>query len=232
MGRMLLMLGLVATSLATRAANAEVVPPPAAPRARWACTLAPPSGELRPDAIQRTIRRSSGGFRGCYARGLQKNPSLHGTVYFSFVIGRSGGVGFAANSGSDLPDAAVIDCVIEQVTRLSFPAPEGGALTVSYGFHFMPSRVELVRAAIARQHGRLAQCARPGVEERLDVRLVIAADGSVARVRATSSAGESSVSACVENMLAVFRLPEDVTGWSDASPVEVDYALTTFGPPG
>jgi len=55
-----------------------------------------------------------------------------------FVIGRDGTVSNVANSGSDLPDAKVVACVASQFERMTFPAPEGGIVTVSYPLVFTP----------------------------------------------------------------------------------------------
>jgi hypothetical protein len=83
------------------------------------------------------VRQNFGRFRGCYETALRGNPSLQGRVSVSFSIGRDGSVGSASASG-DLPDGGVMSCVAKQFYGLSFPAPEGGIVTVTYPIMFTP----------------------------------------------------------------------------------------------
>jgi hypothetical protein len=96
------------------------------------------TGRLPPETIQRAIRGRFGAFRACYEAGLKNNPSLTGTVRVSFVIGRDGSVSSVANAGSNLPDGGVVSCVVGRFGGLSFPAPEGGIVTVTYPIIFSP----------------------------------------------------------------------------------------------
>lgn len=97
------------------------------------------SGRLPPELIQRVVRQNYGRFRACYENGLRTNPNLTGRVTARFIIGRDGGVSNAANGGSDLPDSGVVSCVVSAFYGLSFPAPEGGIVTVSYPLMLSPS---------------------------------------------------------------------------------------------
>ncbi|MGC4094782.1 MAG: AgmX/PglI C-terminal domain-containing protein [Polyangiaceae bacterium] len=80
------------------------------------------SGRLPPEVIQRVVRQNFGRFRACYSMGLTRNPNLEGRVSARFVIGRDGAVSSVANGGSDLPDSAVVSCVISSVLRAQLPA--------------------------------------------------------------------------------------------------------------
>ena len=104
------------------------------PRVRMGATTV--SGRLPPEVIQRIVRQNYGRFRACYERGLRRNPNLQGRVAIRFVIGRDGSVVSAANGGSDIPDAEVIQCVARSFQGLSFPQPEGGIVTVFYPIVF------------------------------------------------------------------------------------------------
>jgi hypothetical protein len=94
------------------------------------------SGRLPPESIQRIVRQNFGRYRACYEAGLRKDPGLAGRVVVHFVIGRDGTVGAVSNGGSDLPDAAVIACILRGFSGLSFPQPEGGIVTVTYPIVF------------------------------------------------------------------------------------------------
>jgi hypothetical protein len=96
------------------------------------------SGRIPPEVIQRVVRQSFGRFRGCYEAGLRNNPSLQGRVAVSFIIGRDGAVSGAQNGGSDLADSNVVSCVVRSFYGLSFPAPEGGVVRVTYPIMFSP----------------------------------------------------------------------------------------------
>jgi hypothetical protein len=107
-----------------------------APKVRMGATTV--SGRLPPEVIQRIVRQNYGRFRMCYEQGLARNPNLEGRVSVRFVIGRDGSVSNVANGGSDLPDSAVVSCVISAYYGLSFPQPEGGIVTVVYPIMFAP----------------------------------------------------------------------------------------------
>jgi len=96
------------------------------------------SGRLPPEVVQRIVRQNYGRFRMCYENGLNRNPNLTGRVTARFVIGREGSVTNAQNGGSDLPDSAVVSCVVSAFYGLSFPTPENGIVTVSYPIMFSP----------------------------------------------------------------------------------------------
>jgi hypothetical protein len=96
------------------------------------------NGRIPREVIQRIVRQNYGRFRLCYENGLRTNPSLQGRVAVRFVIGRDGAVSNVSNGDSDLPDAAVVRCVIQAYYGLSFPEPEGGIVSVVYPIMFSP----------------------------------------------------------------------------------------------
>jgi hypothetical protein len=96
-------------------------------------------GRIEPAAVQNVVRASFGRLRQCYDDGLRRNCDLRGRVVTKFVIARDGSVATVADAGSDLPDAAVVDCVLREFGPLRFPAPDGGPVTVVYPIHFSPS---------------------------------------------------------------------------------------------
>jgi len=109
---------------------------PTAPRVIIGSTIV--NGRLPSEVIQRIVRQNYGRFRLCYENGLRGNPSLQGRVSVRFVIGRDGSVSNVSNSGSDMPDQAVTQCVVRSYYGLSFPEPENGIVTVVYPIVFTP----------------------------------------------------------------------------------------------
>lgn len=91
-----------------------------------------------PDTIQRVIRASYARLRGCYEKGLAHNRGLVGTVTVSFIINTDGTVRDARDDASTLPDPHVVQCVVEGFNRLTYPALDGGYLTVVYPIVFSP----------------------------------------------------------------------------------------------
>jgi hypothetical protein len=95
-------------------------------------------GRLPPEVIRRIVRQNTARFRKCYEAGLAKDASLKGKVVARFVIGKDGSVANVTDGGSDLADGAVKKCVLQAFRALSFPAPEGGVVTVTYPLDFTP----------------------------------------------------------------------------------------------
>ncbi|WP_437634017.1 AgmX/PglI C-terminal domain-containing protein [Sorangium sp. So ce854] len=108
----------------------------ASPSVRMGATQV--TGRLPPEVIQRVVRQGYGRFRLCYERGLQRNAALQGRVAVRFTIDRSGAVASARDGGSDLPDAAVVSCVIRAFHGLTFPAPADGTVDVVYPLLLAP----------------------------------------------------------------------------------------------
>lgn len=96
------------------------------------------NGRLAPEVIQRIVRQNFGRFRLCYENGLRSNPGLTGRIATRFVIDRTGAVSMSQDAGSDMPDQAVVGCVVRSFSSLSFPSPEGGVATVTYPITFSP----------------------------------------------------------------------------------------------
>ncbi len=108
------------------------------PKAKWPreADVRANGGHLPAEVIQRTVRQNFGRFRACYESGLRTNPLLRGRVTTRFIIDRTGAVGLTADGGSDIGDASVISCVVRSFGSLSFAAPEGGTVTVTYPLVF------------------------------------------------------------------------------------------------
>ncbi len=96
------------------------------------------NGRLAAEVIQRVVRLNDGRYRACYENALRTDPGLQGRVTVKFMIDRNGGVAFAADGGSDIPDEGVRRCVVSSFLSLSFPAPDSGSVTVVYPIVFSP----------------------------------------------------------------------------------------------
>jgi outer membrane biosynthesis protein TonB len=96
-------------------------------------------GQMPAELITRVIRQSFGRFRLCYEQGMRVAPELQGRVEVEFTIEPDGAVSGVADAGSNLPDPAVVSCVVKAFSMLSFPAPpRGKAVSVIYPISFAP----------------------------------------------------------------------------------------------
>ena len=72
-----------------------------------------------------------------FASPYQRDFTMIGTVARGFK-GDPAAVAMTADGGSDIPDSAVVQCVVRGFGNLSFPQPEGGMVTVVYPIMFNP----------------------------------------------------------------------------------------------
>jgi len=110
---------------------------PAGPRIRLGAMVV--SRGLPPEVVSRITRQNFGRFRLAYERGLKRDPTLEGEVIVRFTIGPDGAVVQAADDGSTLADSAVVLDVVQSFSALAYPAPTGGAVTVTLPLRFAPS---------------------------------------------------------------------------------------------
>lgn len=97
------------------------------------------SGRLPAETIRKIVRASFGEYRKCYEAGLTNNSKLEGEVRLRFVIARTGKVSTTAVAPeSTMPDESVSACVKEAFSKLVFPEPEGGIVSVTYPIRFSP----------------------------------------------------------------------------------------------
>jgi hypothetical protein len=97
------------------------------------------NGRLPAETIRKVVRANFGEFRKCYEAGLSNNPKLEGEVRMRFVIARTGKVSATGVAPeSTMPDESVSACVQEAFSKLVFPEPEGGIVTVTYPIRFLP----------------------------------------------------------------------------------------------
>lgn len=93
-------------------------------------------GSLSREEIQRVFRVNMSSIRFCYERQVKTQPGLAGRVTVRLVISPSGAVSSANVVSSTIGSSAVEQCVERAVTRLQFPQPEGGSVTVTYPLTF------------------------------------------------------------------------------------------------
>ncbi len=89
-----------------------------------------------PDEIRAAVTLRDSDLRQCYLAGTFKNAQLRGTVNVTFTIDTEGRVSETIDSGSDLPDAEVVSCVLNVFASLEFPAGASSETEVTYPINF------------------------------------------------------------------------------------------------
>jgi len=134
--------GLSQSDLATLGADAlpsaKQGPPPSA--APGIVTVEPIQvmGKLPQDVVTRIVRASTARLRACYERELAQNPATQGKVVIRFEVEPKGSVATIIDNGSDIKSQNVIQCVIAQVRRMSFPEPESGNVVATMTLRMAP----------------------------------------------------------------------------------------------
>jgi outer membrane biosynthesis protein TonB len=96
-------------------------------------------GPANESVVRRIVRAHLGEVRECYARGLARDPTLHGQVTVLFVIDPRGKVPRSEVDDTSLPDARVAACVARAFRSWTFAKPDGGSTAaVLYSFVLAP----------------------------------------------------------------------------------------------
>ncbi len=95
-------------------------------------------GRLPADTIQRIVRGNMEEFRLCYEAALRTKRTLSGRVTSQFLIDQRGSVSKVAILDSVLPPETDA-CIAHVFASLSFPAPAGGTVTVTYPLVLSPT---------------------------------------------------------------------------------------------
>jgi hypothetical protein len=99
----------------------------------------PAEGKLDEDLIRRVVQAHMPETRACFEVLLASDAEASGVLVIDFTIDESGAVRDPVLFGEDLTDATLHDCMRETVLAWKFPRPEGGHVTVTYPFLFVPN---------------------------------------------------------------------------------------------
>lgn len=105
-----------------------------------AAACSPPAeGKLDADLIARVVRAHLPETRACYDALLASDAGASGVMAIDFTIDEAGEVRDPIIHTEDLTDASMQTCMREVLLAWKFPRPEGGIVTVTYPFLFVPS---------------------------------------------------------------------------------------------
>lgn len=90
--------------------------------------------------VERIVGQNAAHLRGCYERSLRVTPDLAGRVSLAFFVNARGGVEDVRNDRSTMSDPQVVQCVMRELEKLSFPDPFAGRADVrlTMVFHAEP----------------------------------------------------------------------------------------------
>jgi hypothetical protein len=74
------------------------------------------------------------GFKACYKRALDQDPTMSGTAGLDMKVGPGGDVTGVSVSGSKGLSPALVACLSGVARRAQFSRPEGGSATLSIPF--------------------------------------------------------------------------------------------------
>jgi hypothetical protein len=108
---------------------------PPAPVPGPSVALGAPSGVSDVDHAARVIAALRPGFRRCYNRALQTDPSMTGAFALEAKIGPTGEVAAVTVTGKKGIPAELVMCLASVFRAAQFTAPQGGAATLSMPFN-------------------------------------------------------------------------------------------------
>jgi hypothetical protein len=96
------------------------------------------TGSLPPEVVRRVIRARTPQIRYCYEKALKVDPKEAGKMTVSFTIDTKGDVSGAKIASSTLGDATLESCIVGVFSKIVFPVPSAGPVTVSYPIVLSP----------------------------------------------------------------------------------------------
>lgn len=94
------------------------------------------SGFLSREQIEQVVRRHNRGLRACYETELQRDPDLGGRVTANWTIGLDGRVQAQSVIENTTGNRNMESCILREISRMRFPQPDGGMVTVAFPFNF------------------------------------------------------------------------------------------------
>jgi hypothetical protein len=92
------------------------------------------AGKLDSDVVTRYLNKNAANFQLCYEKPLLGDPSIAGKITLVFDIDVTGKVTTAKTTGN--MNAEVEKCIVDVVSRISFPKPKNGGVEVGYPLTF------------------------------------------------------------------------------------------------
>jgi hypothetical protein len=98
-------------------------------------------GQLSDSAIEKALAKYLQKFQYCYEKALLADSTLGGVVQIQWTINMGGSVSDARIVRSAMNNSALHSCLLGVLSRITFPSPTGGAVTVKKPFKFTSSSI-------------------------------------------------------------------------------------------
>ncbi len=96
-------------------------------------------GKLPPESVTGMVKDKRYSMRECYQAGLNKDPSLKGEMSVQFTVsGDTGKVIAALERSTDIGNAAVRDCILNNIRGWQLAATRKGDSVVRFDFLLLP----------------------------------------------------------------------------------------------
>jgi len=97
-------------------------------------------GKLAPEVVEKQLRGRLYVYNRCYTDALQRDPTIHGQLVIRLSIDSTGAVSSAIRDpSSDLDEnPKLVACVTDAISRVSFPATQGGLVIATLPLSFTP----------------------------------------------------------------------------------------------
>lgn len=93
-------------------------------------------GQIPESAIEKIMAKYVSKFQYCYEKALLADGSLAGNILMQWTIGPDGTSSDVKVVRSQLNNSGLHSCIIKELSRIRFPSPSGGAVTIKYPLAF------------------------------------------------------------------------------------------------
>jgi outer membrane biosynthesis protein TonB len=93
-------------------------------------------GTIAEALIEKVLSQHVQAFQYCYEKALLTDASLTGNIVMQWTVGREGGASDIKVVRSQLNNASLHNCISRELSKIKFPSPAGGTVTIKYPLSF------------------------------------------------------------------------------------------------
>ena len=93
-------------------------------------------GDISRSAVDSALGKRMPQMQNCYQAALLENPTLSGKLLLRWTVSKEGEVEEVLVESSQLENAELHSCVVQEISRTKFPKPEGGSIIIRYPLNF------------------------------------------------------------------------------------------------
>lgn len=177
-------------------------------------------GEIDKKETIKTFERLKGTFLDCHKKGLERVEYMEGDVKFFLRVGQDGFARYAYLEDSTLGDHDTEKCMLDAITAMKWPKPQGGEAEVRSGTGFdapnvrppAPWTSDKIATVIAKESAGVNKC-KAGAAGKYHVTLYVQPHGTHGKVQAVGMSWPSKDAAHAAECLS-----KEVLSWDMPSP--------------